>query len=221
MAEHQDAGGGSTHRRVPSHWRWRPDWTPERTALWWYLTFDEHPLLAATSRGLAEALADETAWDVNPAPWLHLTLRELGFLDEITTQVVDDCLAATHLALQDVGPVLLRTAGTGLLPGAVVRWVEPRSEVEVLRDALAGASPRRTATAGEVAPDLVRPHVSVAYARHDLDASGLLGALPRPVEVSLPVSSVVLAAVTRRHQHYEWQVRERVPVGRSRPARHH
>ena len=37
--------------RLSNHWDWRPDWTPSRPCLYWYLTFDSGQLTAAVGPG--------------------------------------------------------------------------------------------------------------------------------------------------------------------------
>jgi hypothetical protein len=37
------------------HWLWRPEWTAERTCLYWYLTFPEHEVAAVLGDALRVA----------------------------------------------------------------------------------------------------------------------------------------------------------------------
>ncbi|MCW2806083.1 MAG: hypothetical protein JWQ93_38 [Marmoricola sp.] len=200
--------------RLLEHWRWRPDWTPDRIGLWWYLTFTDLPQVAATSREVTAALAGSPEVDVSPPSWLHLTLREVGFEDEVSPEAVEDCVIRTRRALAARLPFVLRVDAVGMLPGAVVLWVEPQDAVQDLRDQVAGREIAPADREGLLGP-FARPHISVAYVRRDGDPGPVQDLLPSPTPVQVPVSQVTLAAVTRRDQHYRWTVHTQVPIGAS------
>jgi hypothetical protein len=68
--------------RLGDHRAWRPEWTPERPRLLWYLTFEDQPAVRDLAAPTSAALA-ETSADVIPPRWLHLTLCDIGFADEV------------------------------------------------------------------------------------------------------------------------------------------
>jgi 2'-5' RNA ligase len=199
--------------RLVEHVRWRPDWAPDRVDLWWYLTLREHPQVAASSRSATRALQTSPHVDANPVAWLHLTLREIGFADEVTPEAVRECVARTRRALAAWKPLTLRVGTVGALPSAVVLWAEPRDAVEDLRAALTGRTEPITDRDGLLGPDAQWPHVSIAYVRHDCDPEQVLSHLPAVAPVQISISEVTLAAVTRHDTHYEWTVQAHVPLG--------
>jgi 2'-5' RNA ligase len=199
--------------RLREHWRWRPDWTPDRVGLWWYLTFGDHPQVAATSNAATSVLGTLPYLDVPPPAWLHLTLREVGFKDEVAPETVRECIARTRRALASWEPFALWIGTVGVLTGAVVLWAEPRQAVQRLRGELSGRCAPPTGLDGFPAPDAVRPHVSLAYVGEDCDPAPVLAHLPDPAPVQVSVSKVTLAAVTRHDHRYQWDVQASVPFG--------
>jgi 2'-5' RNA ligase len=204
--------------RLSEHWRWRPDWRRDRACLWWYLTFEDAAAVRGLARRAQDLLGRTPQLDLIPFPWLHLTLLEVGFADEVPGATVDRVADTTRRALEgfpgfdlDLGPV-------HSLPGAVV--------LEAQGDALHALHERLTdallAARGADAVGALRafvPHVSVAYVNRDCDRHEVMGPLdgadlssPSP---SAPVTGVRLAAVTRERRHYQWTTRAAVPLGRA------
>jgi 2'-5' RNA ligase len=197
---------------LTEHWRWRPDWTPDRPCLWWYLTFEDQPAVARLGRQVTSGLAGSPYVDVNPPGLLHLTLREVGFTDEVPVSAVDATVEDTRRSLTGMAPFEVDVGHVGTLPGAITLWAEPTAAVERLRDGVVGQQVAQLPTAVPD-PEALRPHVSVAYVRRDCLPQQVLGLVPPTSTVTVSVSRVTLAEVTRRRHHYEWTVRARVPLG--------
>jgi 2'-5' RNA ligase len=204
---------------VRHHWDWRPEWRPERPCLYWYLTFDRDALAAAVGPAVLAAVADAPWLDPVPLEWTHLTVCDLGFVDEVPAEVVaraagelDRSLAATELPTLTLGPLVG-------MDSAVVLAAEPLDELRALQ--------RRVRRAAESALGPGRlvvhrhafwPHVSLGYVNRDVPLDEVL-AVTEPfdrVRTQLPVADLVLAAVTRRRRHYQWSVRG---VSKQGPAR--
>jgi 2'-5' RNA ligase len=213
----EDAHPSDTSR-LGEHWRWRPEWRRDRPCLWWYLTFEDAAAVRSLARRAQNLVGRAPQLDLIPFPWLHLTLLEVGFADEVPGATVDRVADTTRRALEgfpgfdlDLGPV-------HSLPGAVV--------LEAQGDALHALHERLTdallAARGADAVGALRafvPHVSVAYVNRDCDRHEVMGPLdgadlssPSP---SATVTGVRLAAVTRERRHYQWTTRAAVPLGRA------
>jgi 2'-5' RNA ligase len=213
----EDAHPSDTSR-LGEHWRWRPEWRRDRACLWWYLTFEDAAAVRSLARRAQDLLGRAPQLDLIPFPWLHLTLLEVGFADEVPAATVDRVADTTRRALEgfpgfdlDLGPV-------HSLPGAVV--------LEAQGDALHALHERLTdallAARGADAVGALRafvPHVSVAYVNRDCDRHEVMGPFdgadlssPSP---SATVTGVRLAAVTRERRHYQWTTRAAVPLGRA------
>ena len=74
--------------RHAEHWRWRPDWKHDRACLWWYLTFEDAPAVRGLAQRVQHLLGRAPQLDLIPFPWLHLTLLEVGFADEVPAATV-------------------------------------------------------------------------------------------------------------------------------------
>jgi 2'-5' RNA ligase len=201
--------------RLAEHWRWRPDWHQDRACLWWYLTFEGDPPVRRLARQVQGLLGRAPQLDLIPSPWLHLTLAELGFADQVSPTTVDLVVRATQEALGDFPSFDLDLGPVSSMPGAVVLQAHAHSLAplhERLIDALLAA---RGADAVGSLRALV-PHVSVAYVNHDCDPHEVLGPLDGaelpPPSPSARVGRVRLAAVTRRRRHYQWTTRAVVPL---------
>lgn len=200
------------------HWRWRPDWRRDRACLWWYLTFEDSPAVRGLARRAQDLLGRTPQLDLIPSPWLHLTLLEVGFADEVATATVDRVVDTTRRALADFPGFDLELGPVRSLPGAVV--------LEAHGDALAPLHERLTdavlAARGADAVGALRafvPHVSVAYVNRDCDPHEVMGPLEgadlSSTSPSATVTRVRLAAVTRQRRHYQWTTRAVVPLGRA------
>jgi 2'-5' RNA ligase len=205
--------------RLAEHWRWRPDWRQDRACLWWYLTFEDDPAVGDVARRVQGLLGRAPQLDLIPSPWLHLTLVEVGFADEVSETTVGEVVHATREALGDFPSFDVDLGPVRPLPGAVVLQAHADSLAplhERLTDAVLAA--RGAPAVGTLRPFV--PHVSVAYVNRDCDPHEVLGPLdgldlaaPSP---SATVSGVRLAAVTRRRRHYQWTTRAVVPLAHPR-----
>jgi 2'-5' RNA ligase len=213
----EDAHPSDTSR-LGEHWRWRPEWRRDRPCLWWYLTFEDAAAVRSLARRAQDLVGRAPQLDLIPFPWLHLTLLEVGFADEVPAATVDHVADTTRRALEDFPGFDLDLGPVHSLPGAVV--LEAQGDAlhalhERLTDALLAA---RGADAVRALRAFV-PHVSVAYVNRDCDSHEVMGPFdgadlssPSP---SATVTGVRLAAVTRERRHYQWTTRAVVPLGRS------
>src|SRR5687767_3808457 len=66
-----------------SHWNPLPDWSPGRSLLACYVTFDDEPGVHAVVDAYQEPLADVAALDLVQRRWLHTTVQGVWFADAL------------------------------------------------------------------------------------------------------------------------------------------
>ena len=205
----------TTAQEMRDHWVWRPEWTPERTCLYWYLTFQEDEITSAVGEPALEEVR-RTAWlDAIPPRWCHVTLTDIGFADELEASevrrvgdAVARSVAGEHRLPLVLGPVQAYRSALVLATGPLsrlrgIRRAVRRATSNVLRDRHA-----------DVHRYLFWPHVSLGYVNRSVDTRTVdrfLGRLP-DVDARIEVGALTLAAVTRRDRHYQWEVRAQVDL---------
>jgi 2'-5' RNA ligase len=202
------------HPSLRNHWSWRPEWASDRPRLLWYLTFDSHPELARAARVAQERLRAVPTVDLVPVPWLHLTLEDVGFVDELPPEQVDRVVATADAAVADWTPPALTLGPLAPMEDAVVLQADPAHELDDLRGRLRGAT---SAVLGPTATSILEhhpPHVTLGYLNDSCDPSTVMAPLEPCVEqVQVVVPRVTLAAVTRRDRHYQWTARAELALG--------
>lgn len=193
-----------------AHRNWRTDWTLDRTCLYWYLTFDDEPGLIALFEDLMTGLREVTSVDAVPADWLHLTVLEVGYVDEVDRSDVDAMVAAAE-SIRDLMPLRLELGPVTTMTDAVVLDVVPSPDLLELQAALTtGLGTFRQPPATD---EGFVPHVSIGYLNSDCPRADVMatlaGVTPRTVSVTVP--RLTLAAVTRLDTHYQWQAVASLP----------
>jgi hypothetical protein len=194
---------------LSDHWQWRPEWTVERPCLLWYLTFENQPRLRRMVETLHTRLAGVPEVDPVPPPWLHLTVEDVAFVDEIAPQQVHDLVAAAASAIEEWPAPPLVLGPVVPMGDALVLEARPEEHLRELRERL------RACTSVALGPDRVRgpkdfrPHVSFVYVNAPCGLDQVLEPIADLVHdgavVSVPM--LTLAAVTRRNRHYQWIAR--------------
>lgn len=203
---------------VRRHWaHWRPEWRHDRPCWYWYLTFQADAVAGALGQDVLRAVQTVRWLDPVPLEWTHMTLCDLGFLDRVPPPVVerairevDHRLATFEVPELDLGPVMF-------MDSALVLAAEPMHDLRSLQQAV------RSATEVALGPgqEIVHrhefwPHVSLGYVNRRVPVHEVR-ALTQELRVrhaSLPVSRLVLAAVTRLRQHYQWSIHATIPTAR-------
>ena len=99
--------------QLRDHWTvWRPEWTAERTCLYWYLTFTEGQLNQVKDEETRDVVARTDWLDPVPPAWSHVTVCDVGFAEDlhqadveaVTSQVADALTGEEKLRL-DLGPI--------------------------------------------------------------------------------------------------------------------
>ena len=169
---------------------------------------DQLPL-REVARAVTRSL-DAPGLDLIPPEWLHVTLREVGYLEEIPPASAENKVDRARESLADLGAFSLRVGPVELLPGALVLRVTPTRRLDELRRRLPGKPSVDHGPNGIPAPDQVAPHVSLAYLRTDTVATHVIASTRTVAPLTLSIDQVILAEVTRHQWHYEWNVRARI-----------
>jgi 2'-5' RNA ligase len=191
------------------HWQWRPEWASDRPCLLWYLTFPHQTALWRLAERVQSRVGGVRTVDVVPLSWLHLTLDDVGFVDELTPGQVEDVVESVHGAVEGwrVPPITLGPVTT--MVGALVLRAAPEAELGQLRDLLRASA---RAVLGPDAPSVLGdfwPHVTLAYSNAACDRHTVMEPLGTVSfeQVVVAAPSLTLAAATRRNRHYQWTAR--------------
>jgi 2'-5' RNA ligase len=201
---------------VCNHWWWRPGWHIGQRGYTWHLTFAGEHCLARLVRQYHQALAEAPQVDPVPVQWLHLTMQNVGFVDNITPAELEQITAAAREQLADVPPFTMTFHRPVLLPEAVALVPDPAEPVHQLRGAIRRAI-AKVWGAGRVSDpdDGYRAHLSVGYINADGPAESLLRLLRNTATApaSVTVRAASLIALNRDQKVYRWRAVEHVPLG--------
>jgi 2'-5' RNA ligase len=192
---------------LENHWSWRPEWGVDRPCLMWYLSFENQSRLWHHVERIQERLAGVRAVDPVPTPWLHLTLHDVGFVDETPPDRVEDLVQLARSAVGGWRAPTLHLGPVFAMGTALVLRAGPQERLGDLRERL------RACTAVAIGPDRAggprhfTPHVSVGYANSRCRVDGLPIADLSAEEVVVSGPRLTLASVTRRNRHYQWVAR--------------
>lgn len=146
--------------------------------------------------------------DLVPLPWLHLTMQNVGFTDEVDEADANAVLARARHVCSGLPPFQLTFGDAEIRDEGVALRPFPPEPVARLRDTLRGAIERVRGTVPE-APEHAHgfePHVSLAYSNREAP-SGPVARVVEAVRAS-PVIVTVLAAklivLDRDERVYRW-----------------
>jgi 2'-5' RNA ligase len=200
-----------------SHWQWRPEWAVDRACLLWYLTFESQPDLARQAEQVQACLGDVALVDVVPAPWLHLTVDDVGFADELVPGQVEQVVASARASVAGWAPPPITLGPLAPMDDSVVLAAGPVPELVDLHDRLRAATSGVLGAGAASCLDDFRPHVTLAYLNDACEPEAVMGPLG-PVAASQVVVAgprLTLASVTRRDRHYQWTSCAQLTLGAS------
>jgi 2'-5' RNA ligase len=161
------------------------------------------------------SLAGLDGLDPVPPRWLHLTMQDIGFADEVGGADVDRIAAAAAQRLRSVPSPELRSGPVTVLAESVALAPSPPGPVGAVR----GAVREATATVlGEAAvPEPAGrfwPHVAVAYSNRDGAVAPIVERLERarldPVPFTVRAASLI--ELHRDAGMYQWRELASVPL---------
>jgi 2'-5' RNA ligase len=198
-----------------AHTTWRPDWRADRPHCWWYLTFEHDERLQEAAERLQQRLGHPQAAELIPPRWLHLTVQDVGFADELSHRELSRLEGIAAERLTDLEPLELDLGPVIPMLSAVALEAGPADALGALRSRLRDAIGVVRGYAGVPGPRYFRPHVSLAYLNRECSAGDLLGPLGdlRAPSLRVGVESVSLVEVTRGHCSYRWHTLAEIPLG--------
>ncbi len=202
---------------IKDHWAWRPEWTPHRPRLLWYLTFEGAPDVRAAAAPPGDVLRAAGA-DVVPPEWLHLTMNHVGFADELDERAVRASADEVGRRLRDEEPFELTLGPVHQLSDAVVLEAGPAEPLQKLRGTVVGAMAHTGMAEPDDIDEVFWPHVSLCYLNSRTDRARV-GEMVRTADhstVSVRCDRLFQVLVTRTGAHYRWQVLEDVKLGTDR-----
>ena len=194
-----------SHREPPGSYPGRPFYS-------WYFTFDGVRELHDLVTMYAVALRPFSV-DIVPPEGLHLTLQNVGYIDQVAAATIQRIADAAAASCERVSPFELDIDRAVVHPEAVLLLVLPREPVdhlrEVIRQAIAEVieSDRPVpGTQADVGPDRVVPHITLAYSRSNGPAAPLIEAVQSidRETVRVTIDNTHLLAVQRADFAYQW-----------------
>jgi 2'-5' RNA ligase len=210
-----------------NHWWWRPGWSEGRRVYTFHVTFRDADATVDGGADLRRLAAEHQArlaaappgLDPVPLEWLHLTMQNVGFADEVGEERLRQVAATATAACAALAPFELTFAGAIVSREAVMLLPAPPDPVAHLREALRGAIGAVLGVeAVTTSPEQVRgfrPHVSVAYANADGPAQAYeeaVAAAPALAPASVRVRAATLMSQDRDEGYYRWRTLWTIPL---------
>jgi 2'-5' RNA ligase len=208
-------------KNLRNHWHWRPEWGPGRVCVYWYLTFGQGLADVLDPSGLAAV--QRADWlDAVPSRWLHVTLCDVGFTDELGSADIESVLTAGGASLKEASRLNLSFGSATPMADAIVLPVGPLEPLRELQHGLRSATRRTLGPSHRLAHGhRFWPHLTLGYVNRRTSApkaAELLASIG-PASGSVTIDSLMLVAVDRDQRHYRWKVLEELPLSRRTPVR--
>jgi len=190
---------------------------PGRRVDTFYVTFDGLTAVHELAGAARRRLGGLPGLDLVPDQWLHLTLQEVGFSDEVTDAERGAIVAAATGSLAALPPVTATIGSPELAGEGIFCRVTPAGALDPARDAVRAAISE--ARGPERVPDSAEwarwtPHVSLAYANADGPGGPFEAALDGLTDMAtVTVRAVDLIRFGRDRHLYEWETITRLPLG--------
>jgi hypothetical protein len=197
-----------------SHWNPLPDWSPGRSLLACYVTFDDEPGVHAVVDAYQEPLADVAALDLVQRRWLHTTLQGVWFSDALPPGARESLAAAMGEEFLGVAAPEVELAPPVIGSEGVYLPVRPIEGMVRVRDGVRAAI---RAGLGLAEPYVLPgqagdfdPHVTLAYAN---DAFPVAEVRRRLDTVGHPTTPVTVRGVSLLVVDRTWRWTDAVHVG--------
>ena len=184
----------------------------------WHVTFRGQAAVRDLAERARDLLRDVPGLDLVPDPWLHLTMQDVGFSDEVSAGDLAAITAAARSRLAAVPPAAVTIGPARVLGEGITCDAHPAAALSPARDAV------RSAIGDVWGPARVPgqagwwPHVSLAYASADGPAAPAEAALAGfGAAAALTVTEIQLIVLGRDEHVYEWETRATVRLGAGQP----
>lgn len=193
----------------------------------WHLTFEHATALHRLAAACHDRLAASDGLNLVPLRWLHLTVQDVGYVDEVPDALVDSVIEATAARLRERRPFDVAFGESVVVEESIVVLPSPAEPIYAVADAIRrGIADAVGGGSAHSGPDRAHgfwPHVSLAYANRDGPARPYVAEL---AEVQAAAATVRIAEATLIVQDrvldpdwvYRWTVRATAPLGWRAPA---
>jgi 2'-5' RNA ligase len=205
---------------VVNHWTKLSEWSPGRSLLACYLTFEMQPDLHEVVTTYQGALADLPTLDLIWQEWLHLTVQGIAFTDELDPGQAEKVVTAVRdeLAVQRSCAFTLQPPMVGN-DGVYLPAAQPQP-LAAVRESVAAAAGRMLAPRslyalpGQGDSEFV-PHVSIAYANGEVPREAVVDRLCRVdvPSVTVRVDDISMIKLRRDHRRWAWTDAVKIPFG--------
>jgi hypothetical protein len=196
-----------------NHWN-RPGWHDGRRSYHWILSFAENAELSAMAQECFQACSS-FAFDQVPLDALHLTIRRVGFTDEIDPGTLCAIADRVHSLCSGRGSYALTVGPLAASRGAVRFSAAPWSVLFEIYDAVGSALQWATGCTLPTALESFRPHVSIAYSRRQQEAAAIRRSVSKYRAIPLVVCrepKLELVELRRESAAYRWRVLRRLDI---------
>jgi 2'-5' RNA ligase superfamily len=190
------------------HW-WRPGWRPGRRMYAWHVTFRDQPAVQDLAARARAVLRDVPRLELVPGPWLHLTVQDIGFSDEVSGGDLAAVTVAARARLAAVPPAAVTIGPARALDEGIGCDARPAAALSLVRDAVRAAISDVWGPARVPGQADWWPHVSLAYA----SADGQLAITGFDEAAAITVTEIQLILLGRDGYRYEWETQATVRLG--------
>ena len=190
------------------HW-WRPGWRPGRRMYAWHVTFRDQPAVQDLAARARAVLRDVPRLELVPGPWLHLTVQDIGFSDEVSGDDLAAITAGARSRLATLSPAAVTIGRARVLDEGIGCDAHPAAALSPARDAVRAAIGDIWAPARVPGQADWWPHVSLAYATAD----GQLALAGFDEAAAITVTEIQLILLSRDGYRYEWETQATVRLG--------
>jgi hypothetical protein len=178
-----------------------------------HFTFEDQPAVCELAAAYQARLAGLPGLDPVPARWLHLTVQDVGFTDEVADRDVAAIAEAARRRLASSGPARVTVGPAYTDTESIVLRVKPVTGLSVVRAGLRMAIGDVMPYNSPIGSGQWWPHISVAYSSAMLPAAPYEAALAgHTAAAEVLLDTVRLIVLGRDHHLYEWTTRETVPL---------
>lgn len=194
-----------------NHWD-RPGWHDGRRSYHWILSFAGNTELSAMAQECYQACSSFD-FDQVPLDALHLTVRRVGFTDEVDPSTLNAIADRVDSLCSGQGNYSLTVGPLAASRGAVRFSVAPWNFLFEIYDAVGSAVQWATGRTLPTALESFRPHVSIAYSRRCQEAAAIRRSVSKHHSLPLVVCKepkLELVELRRDSAAYRWQVLRRL-----------
>ena len=185
----------------------------------WHFTFDDQPAVRDLAAAYQARLEGLPGLDLVPARWLHLTIQDVGFTDEVGDEDLAAIVAAARRRLASLSPEQVRLGPARVTSEGILLDVEPAAGLMAIRTELRAAISEVWSAAKVLGPAEWTPHVGIAYSSTSAPGAPCVTALAKSGATAESVIQSVQLIILGRDQHmYEWETYTSIQLTRGGAA---